>query len=201
MQESIVYLIRHGEVDNPSGLHYGRFRDIGLIEKGFQQLEFLGKMLEKRGEKPVAIYVSPLRRAQESANSMFKDVEKTTLDDLNETDSHGLEGMTIAEERSVIDKETPPEEMWTENPNEVAGRMIHAITRARTDHPGEVVALISHGDPIAYATYRLLNKEGPLPPHQELAKTVFPEKGSGFRFVLDKEGNVLSHEPVGVGSS
>lgn len=196
---TIVYLIRHGDVENPSGLHYGRFRDIGLSPKGFEQLEALGRIVEERGEKPLAIYVSPMRRAQESAQSFFADVPKVTLEDLNETDSKGFEGMPILEQRELVEKGFLTGKYWVEDKRHLAERMMHAFTKARNGHSGKVVAIISHGDPIAFLTYRLIHNKDSFPPYVEVEKDYFPEKGSGYRFVLDEKGAVVSYERVSSG--
>jgi broad specificity phosphatase PhoE len=62
---TIVHLVRHGEVDNPAGLLYGRLPDYHLSELGIQMAERVAKHL---GERDVAhLRSSPLERAQETA--------------------------------------------------------------------------------------------------------------------------------------
>lgn len=50
-----VYLIRHGEVENPKKIIYGRTVDVSLNEAGFKQLEDLGKSLKSEGVVPMVI--------------------------------------------------------------------------------------------------------------------------------------------------
>src|SRR5688500_13548547 len=62
---TIVHLLRHGEVDNPARLLYGRLPDYHLSELGIQMAERVAEHF--RGRDVVHLVSSPLERAQETA--------------------------------------------------------------------------------------------------------------------------------------
>jgi broad specificity phosphatase PhoE len=62
---TIVHLVRHGEVDNPAGLLYGRLPDYHLSDLGREMAE---RVAEHLGDRDVVhLRSSPLERAQETA--------------------------------------------------------------------------------------------------------------------------------------
>ena len=61
---TIVHLVRHGEVDNPAGLLYGRLPDYHLSELGREMAERVAEDLRERDI--VHLRCSPLERAQET---------------------------------------------------------------------------------------------------------------------------------------
>jgi broad specificity phosphatase PhoE len=62
---TIVHLVRHGEVDNPAGLLYGRLPDYHLSELGREMAERVAEHFRDRDV--VHVRSSPLERAQETA--------------------------------------------------------------------------------------------------------------------------------------
>ena len=62
---TIVHLVRHGEVDNPAGLLYGRLPDYHLSELGREMAERVAEHFSDRDV--VHVRSSPLERAQETA--------------------------------------------------------------------------------------------------------------------------------------
>jgi broad specificity phosphatase PhoE len=62
---TIVHLVRHGEVDNPAGLLYGRLPDFHLSELGREMAERVAEFFSDRDI--VHVRSSPLERAQETA--------------------------------------------------------------------------------------------------------------------------------------
>ena len=61
---TIVHLVRHGEVDNPAGLLYGRLPDYHLSELGREMAERVAEHFSDRDV--VHVRSSPLERAQET---------------------------------------------------------------------------------------------------------------------------------------
>ena len=61
---TVVHLVRHGEVDNPAGLLYGRLPDYHLSELGREMARTVAEDL--RGRDIVHLRCSPLERAQET---------------------------------------------------------------------------------------------------------------------------------------
>ena len=64
-ERTVVHLVRHGEVDNPKGLLYGRLPDYHLSERGRAQAQAVADWLAQRNVTHVV--ASPLERAQETA--------------------------------------------------------------------------------------------------------------------------------------
>jgi broad specificity phosphatase PhoE len=62
---TLVHLVRHGEVDNPAGLLYGRLPDYHLSERGREMAERVAEHFRERDV--VHLRSSPLERAQETA--------------------------------------------------------------------------------------------------------------------------------------
>jgi broad specificity phosphatase PhoE len=62
---TLVHLVRHGEVDNPAGLLYGRLPDYHLSERGREMAERVAEHF--REQDVVHLRSSPLERAQETA--------------------------------------------------------------------------------------------------------------------------------------
>ena len=62
---TVVHLLRHGEVENPRGLIYGRLPGYRLSEDGRMMAKAAADFLAERDV--VAVFTSPLERARETA--------------------------------------------------------------------------------------------------------------------------------------
>eukprot|EP00466_Bigelowiella_natans_P001337 jgi/Bigna1/77602/fgenesh1_pg.49_\ len=68
-----VYVVRHGEVENPRQVFYGRLPGFGISKKGKEQAAIVGQFLKERSEaelkgpRPMLLVSSPMQRAQETA--------------------------------------------------------------------------------------------------------------------------------------
>lgn len=70
MPSSIVHLLRHGEVHNPTGVLYGRLPEFHLSERGRKMADCVAEYFSEQahdGAKFVYLAASPLTRAQETA--------------------------------------------------------------------------------------------------------------------------------------
>ena len=65
MPADLVHLVRHGEVDNPDRVLYGRLDGFGLSELGHRMADAAAASLD--GRPITALVASPLQRTQESA--------------------------------------------------------------------------------------------------------------------------------------
>jgi broad specificity phosphatase PhoE len=63
--ETLIHLVRHGQVANPQGVLYGRLPGFHLSARGREQAELLGSWFAWRAL--VAVVSSPLERARETA--------------------------------------------------------------------------------------------------------------------------------------
>lgn len=142
MQNTVLYLIRHGETEWAlSGRHTGR-TDIQLTDNGREQATRLRKCLSKISFN--GVLVSPLTRAQETAR-LAGLTNATICDELAEFDYGKYEGLTTAQIRETVPNWT----IWThpcpggESLDQVAERAAAVIAKASKISGN--VALVSHG--------------------------------------------------------
>ena len=67
MDRTIIHVMRHGEVDNPDGVLYGRLPGFGLTELGHQMAARAAQYLVESGADIARVISSPLLRAQLTA--------------------------------------------------------------------------------------------------------------------------------------
>ena len=67
MDRTIIHVMRHGEVDNPNGVLYGRLPGFGLTELGHQMAARAADYLQESGADIARVISSPLLRAQLTA--------------------------------------------------------------------------------------------------------------------------------------
>jgi broad specificity phosphatase PhoE len=147
--QTIIYLIRHGEVDNPEKIIYGRLPNFGLTEKGKKQIENTAEFLkDKHIDK---IYSSPMLRTRESAEIIQKKLHLFTVQIADEI----TEGLTAYEGKKVSDLDLLQSEVYLhplsqtdETIQQLANRMQDFVKYLTEKHPGEHIVVLSHGDPI-----------------------------------------------------
>lgn len=160
-----LLLARHGEsVWNAERRFQGR-TDIPLSARGRAQAEALARGL--RGYRVRAAYVSPYRRAVETAEIALRDsgVPQTVLPDLRELSLGQWEGCTVDDVRA---RDGDPYRAWLRAPHDcpppdgeplpdVHSRVQAAVDRIAAAHPnGDDVLIVAHGGVISvYACYLL----------------------------------------------
>lgn len=150
-QVTRVLAIRHGETDwNVAARIQGQL-DVPLNEMGRWQVHRLGLALA--GEDMAAVYSSDLLRAFETAQAVARGKPITTDVGLRERGFGIFEGMSYAE----IDAKWPDEaQRWRrrdpgfgapggETLTAFYERSIACATRLAAGHPGQTIALVSHG--------------------------------------------------------
>ncbi len=151
---TIVHLLRHGEVDNPGGVLYGRLPDFHLSELGQEMALRAAAALADRDV--VAVIASPLERAQETAAPIAAvyGLQVRTDPDLIEADNV-FEGQRVGVGDGVLRMPrawrhlwNPFRPSWGEPFVDVAARMRAAVTRARTEAVGHEAVLVSHQLPV-----------------------------------------------------
>jgi broad specificity phosphatase PhoE len=151
-----VFLVRHGEVENPDRVVYADLPGFGLSDRGRLEAAAAASFLAPLGI--TAIYASPLDRAQETA-SIISDacgVPVGTRDDLTEwLVARRWKGVTWEDLPSAFPGEL---EAYLEHPTDLpfaeesipqlGNRMAGAIGELATAHPAERIVIVSHQDPI-----------------------------------------------------
>lgn len=152
--ETIVHLMRHGEVHNPKGILYGRLSGFGLSIRGQDQAGQVGVALA--GHDLAAVVASPLERAQQTARAIAEphglDVE--TDPDLIEA-GNTFEGLRVSVGDGALSKprhwwklRDPFTPSWGEPYLQIAHRMLAAVNKARAESAGREVVLVSHQLPV-----------------------------------------------------
>ena len=162
-----IHLVRHGEVENPKGIIYGRLPGFHLSERGRRQAEAAAEHL---ADRPIsAVWASPLERAQETAAAIATPhgLEIVSDERLLETDSSHLQGVgrraidILLSPRTWWHLRNPFRPTWGESFALVRARMLDAIQEAVDSHPGNEVVIVSHQTPTIVARLSLSRSRVP----------------------------------------
>ncbi|MBO9577540.1 MAG: histidine phosphatase family protein [Microbacteriaceae bacterium] len=151
MPAELLHLVRHGEVENPDGILYGRIPGFALSERGARMAALAAASLEGR---PVnALIASPLQRTRESAAPWASAFSlPVTLDERIIEPWNRFEGSRMRE--AVMKPRNwplllrPRVPSWGEPYVEVRDRMLAAMDEAWDEADGGEVVLVSHQMPI-----------------------------------------------------
>jgi broad specificity phosphatase PhoE len=151
---TVVHLLRHGEVDNPQGIIYGRLPGYHLSADGRAMAEAAADYFAERAV--VALFSSPLERAQETARPVAERLGLPIVTDsrLIESWNH-FEGLKFGVgDGSLRHPEhwrhlaNPLRPSWGEPYREVAARMESMIETAREAAIGQEAVCVTHQLPI-----------------------------------------------------
>ncbi|WP_030161965.1 histidine phosphatase family protein [Glycomyces sp. NRRL B-16210] len=152
--QTIVHLLRHGEVHNPDGILYGRIPGFHLSDLGREMAVAAAERLA--GRDVVHVGASPLQRAQETAEPVAAShrLDTVTYDGLIEA-GNSFEGLRVGVGDGALrdpkywwrlrDPFTPS---WGEPYLDIARRMMESIDKARAAAEGGEAVLVSHQLPI-----------------------------------------------------
>jgi len=153
-EQTVVHLLRHGEVHNPDKVLYGRLPDFHLSDLGRRMADLVAVKLADRDITVVT--ASPLERAQETAAPLAaaRGVLVGRDDHLIEADNV-FEGKQVSVGDGVLRQPkywrhlvNPFRPSWGEPYVEVAARMRLAIASARAQAQGHEAVLVSHQLPV-----------------------------------------------------
>ncbi|HEX8008430.1 MAG TPA: histidine phosphatase family protein [Trebonia sp.] len=151
---TVVHLLRHGEVHNPSGVIYGRLPDYHLSENGKLMAAAAADYF---AERPiVAVFASPLDRAQETAKPVAERLGLQIVADerLIESWNHfegkafGISDGSILNPRNWRYLWNPFQPSWGEPYPQVVARVKAAMDDAREAARGQEAVCVSHQLPI-----------------------------------------------------
>jgi broad specificity phosphatase PhoE len=161
-----IHLVRHGEVENPKGVIYGRLPGYNLSERGKRQAESAGRHLSRA---PLGtIRSSPLERAQETAAviAQHHELEVVTDDRLTESDTT-FEGVGrtlwtfLTSPRHWWRLRNPWAPSWGESFTQIRSRVLDAISEAFEGAGDKEVAIVSHQTPILIVRLALARRAVP----------------------------------------
>jgi broad specificity phosphatase PhoE len=152
--KTVVHLLRHGEVDNPDGILYGRLPGFHLSKLGVAMAERVAQTLT--GRDITALVASPLERAQETAAPTAEALGLPVITDVRVIEAANLfEGRRFGPgDGSLRRPDTwrllynPFRPSWGEPYRDIAVRMLAAVEDAREAALGSEAVVVSHQLPV-----------------------------------------------------
>lgn len=165
-----IHLVRHGEVDNPEGILYGRIPGFGLTDRGHEMARRVGEHFANAETTPVALVASPLLRAQQTmaplAESLGEPVftDDRVIEAANSFEGQKVSARKLTETKNLIRLYNPLIPSWGEPYRQIVLRMQAAMASLRTKlaahGPDAEAVVVSHQLPIWMA--RLAAEGRPL---------------------------------------
>ena len=152
--ETIVHVLRHGEVHNPKGILYGRLPGFSLSVTGRAQA---GAVARSLADHDVALVIaSPLQRAQETGEPIARRHGLLVRTDENLIEAgNTFEGLRVSVGDGALRKprhwwklRDPFTPSWGEPYLQIAHRMLASVNKARVEAAGHEAVLVSHQLPV-----------------------------------------------------
>src|SRR5215469_12963597 len=199
---TLVHLVRHGEVDNPRGVLYGRLPDFHLSEAGRVMAKAAADFLASRDI--TVVRSSPLERAVETAEPIAAEFGLPIVKDdrLIEAANHfeglrfGVGDGALRQPRYWLYLRNPFLPSWGEPYAEVAARVLAAVRDAATVARGHEAVCVSHQLPI-WSVRRLV--EGKRLWHDPRRRQCALGSVTTLTFAGDRITSVRYNEPSGAG--
>lgn len=152
--KTIVHLLRHGEVDNPLKILYGRLPGYHLSPLGRKMAERIAESVADR--KLVHLVASPLERAQETAQPIATAFGMPVVTDerlieaanIFQGQRFGLGDGALRHPSAWWHLRNPMRPSWGEPYRDIVLRMLAAMGDARKAAEGREALLVSHQLPI-----------------------------------------------------
>lgn len=185
--ETTVHLVRHGEVENPHGVIYGRLPGYHLSERGRAQAQAAADRLAGRDLR--VVWSSPLERARETAaliaapHGVDVEVDERLIESGTTLEGIGRRMRDFAlSPRHWWSLRNPMRPSWGESFAQIRTRMLAAVRDAMAAAEGEEVAVVSHQTPVLVARLGLARRT--IPPWLAFVPC---ETGSVTTLVVDGE--------------
>ena len=186
-----LVLVRHAVTAQTGPLLSGRAPGIDLSERGVEQARNVG---ERLAVLPIrAVYASPIERTRQTAEHIagHHGLDVRELPGVIEADYGEWTGGKIADLANTDLWKTvqvvPSRARFPggESISEMQGRMVTALEQVVADHPGEIVVVVSHADPIKAAIAHFTGV------HLDLFQRVIVSPASVTVFELGPHGAAL----------
>ncbi len=154
MSVTVVHLLRHGKVQNPGNILYGRLPGYRLAVSGQSMADGVADYLS--GSDVTHLVASSLQRAQETAAPLARRfglpivTDDRIIEAANDFEGleFGLNGATLGRPRTWLKLRDPLTPSWGEPYLDIAHRMLAAIYDAVHAADGHQAVLVSHQLPI-----------------------------------------------------
>ena len=149
---TVVHLMRHGEVDNPGGVLYGRLDGYHLSDLGRQMAHVVARHLA--AHDIVHVVASPLERAQETAEPIAREhglpvhTDPRVIESANHFEGHLTTRKDLLHPRHWHVLGNPMKPSWGEPYEHIAERMLAAVDDARRVARGHEALIVSHQLPV-----------------------------------------------------
>lgn len=149
---TVVHLVRHGEVENPKGILYGRLPGYHLSQRGREMAELAAHHLA--GRDVTVLVSSPMERAQETAEPLVAAFGvPLRIDDRLIEAKNAFEGQRFRASKLIVPAVwprlmNPLRPSWGEPYVQIAARMAAVVEAAREAALGHEAVLVSHQLPI-----------------------------------------------------
>jgi broad specificity phosphatase PhoE len=155
MPATRIHLVRHGEVDNPNKVLYGRLPNFALTALGRQMAEASAQELASTGANYTKLISSPLIRTLQSARPIAEalklsvSTESLIIEPTNifEGKKVGL-ATVIANPAYLLKLYNPLKPSWGEPYSQIVNRMTEALRRTWDETASGEVVMVSHQLPI-----------------------------------------------------
>jgi broad specificity phosphatase PhoE len=195
---TIVHLVRHGEVDNPAGLLYGRLPDFHLSELGKEMAERVAEYFRDRDV--VHVRSSPLERAQETATPIAEAFGLPIVIDARVIEAANyFEGLRLSFDgalrhpRNWLYFRNPLKPSWGEAYKDILIRMRPAMKDAANAALGHEAVIVSHQLPIWVARS---NAEGRRMVHDPRKRQCTLASVTSFTYIDAHVTSVSYSEPA-----
>jgi probable phosphoglycerate mutase len=157
-----IFLVRHGATATTGTVLPGRASGLHLAEKGIAQADAVALRIAELTKKPVALYVSPLERARETAAPIARALKLRAVVErgLLECDFGSWTGQRLSvlrrkpAWRAVQNAPSTFRFPEGESFSEMQLRMWTTLEKLATKHRNRTIIVVSHADPIkAAVTY------------------------------------------------
>ena len=153
-----VLLVRHGTTGTTGRVLPGRAKGLHLADSGIAQAERAAERIAELKQVD-AVYCSPLERAKETAAPIGKalSIRPKVARGLIECDFGEWTGAELKALMKLPEWQTVQRSPSTfrfpggESFTEMQVRMVSALDKLRSDHPGGTIVCVSHADPIKAA--------------------------------------------------
>ena len=206
----MIYLIRHGSVENPGDISYGRM-PLPLSAKGKKEMKDLCRMLKDRKITFDAIFSSPVKRALESVEiikGLFGAAALEIRDEINDVDIGRLEGapMQILREAKYSEETLLEMRFEIESKAAMIDRTGRFVEEVKEKHQGKTVAFVTHGDICRLILWSLVHPEQKPPriikdaDYLGVAEAVVlrfdGDNFSGYEFIRRMQGSEVEKDNI-----
>ena len=198
--DTIVHLLRHGEVHNPEGVLYGRRDGFHLSDLGRQMAQ---KVADVVGDRDIVhMRVSPLERVRETAQPLADArglepvVDERVIESTNvfEGERFGAGVGALRDPRNWRYLWNPMRPSWGEPYKQVVARMMSAVHDARIAATGHEAVVVSHQLPIWISRLHVERRSFLHDPRKRQCTLC---SLTSFHFVGDRVAQVSYSEPAG----